>query len=283
VPTGIGDLLSYLRSHPSKSAQVYLHNLLKEVPGRIPNNSGMERYPQVFPVILALAAVFASLRKWREESYPGKAVLLSPFLILLVLPVFTNGWWKYLVPYAPLLIILGCAGITFAAELICKRFSPTTARSISLAVMLIVAVYFHLMAFTLQLFSSPNTSGTAVLQPLTEIDVRRLYTADAEKAGRWIAEKFGPGHNYMVPWSKLIYHLDGLWTAAPIAEYERFHAFALSQGAECYLAETNNTVPIEKLTEVPPGLRFETIYRSPQSDYAVAVYKFIPRADPGTN
>ena len=116
VPSGIGDVASYLMSHPAKSARVYLDNLVREVPGKIPNNSGMERYPQVFPVILAVAAVFASFRKWGEQSCRSKAVFLSPLLILLVLPVFTEGWWKYLVPYAPLLIILGCAGIAFAAE-----------------------------------------------------------------------------------------------------------------------------------------------------------------------
>src|ERR1039457_908620 len=49
-PKGIGYLVGYLMSHPGKSLSVYLYNLGQEVPGKIPNNSGMERYPQLYPV-----------------------------------------------------------------------------------------------------------------------------------------------------------------------------------------------------------------------------------------
>lgn len=276
VPSGFGDVASYLMSHPAKSAQVYFDNLLREVPGRIPNNSGMEQYPQLFPVILSLAAVFASFRKWGDRPCRDKAVFLSPLLILLVLPVFTEGWWKYLVPYAPFLIILGCAGIAFATEALLKQFPQSTRRRASLAVMLILAVYFRTMAFPVHLFPSQETSGILAPQPSAEIMARRSYAADAEKAGHWIAQTLGPGHNYMVPWSKLIYPLNGLWTAAPVAEYPRLHAFAESQGAEFYLVEMDGTVPVEQIKNAPPGLNFVTMYRSPQSGYTVGVYRFVP-------
>jgi 4-amino-4-deoxy-L-arabinose transferase-like glycosyltransferase len=277
VPSGAGDVLSYLMSHPAKSAQVYLDNLLREVPGRIPNNSGMERYPQVFPIILALAAIGALFRRWGDNSAQNKAVFLSPFLILLVLPVFTEGWWKYLVPYAPLLIILGCAGITFSIEFALKRFPRATGRNVSLVAMLALALYFRHMAFPLQIFSSPDKSNSAALQPSASIKSRLSYAVDAEKAGRWIAERLGPGHNYMVPlWSKVVYHLNGLWTAEPVTDYEKLHAFALRHGAEYYIVELNGSVPIEEITTVPPGLRFETMYRSPESGYTAAVYSFTP-------
>lgn len=276
VPSGIGDVASYLMSHPAKSARVYLDNLVREVPGRIPNNSGMERYPQVFPVILALAAVFASFRKWGEYSCRNKAVLLSPLLILLLLPVFTEGWWKYLVPYAPLLIVLGCAGIAFAAESLFNKFPQSTGRAASVVVMLMLAVFFRFTAFPVHLFLSRDTSGSPAPQQSADIKARRTYAADAEDAGRWIAQTLGPGHNYMVQWSKLIYSLNGLWTAAPIAEYPRLHAFALRQGAEFYLVETDGSLPTEKIRETPPGLRYVTMYRSPQSGYTVAVYRFTP-------
>ncbi len=263
-------------SHPAKSARVYVDNLLREVPGRIPNNSGMEKYPQLFPVILSLAAVFASFRKWGERSRRDKAVLLSPFLILFVLPVFTEGWWKYLVPYAPLLIILGCAGIAFAAELLFKRFPQSTRRAASLAVMLGLALYFRTAAFPVHLFPAQGTSGIPAPQPSAEIMARRSYAVEAEKAGLWIAQTLGPGHNYMVPWSKLIYPLNGLWTAAPVADYPRLHAFAVRQGAEFYLEEMDGSVPVEQIKATPPGLTFVTMYRSPQSGYTVAVYRFDP-------
>ncbi len=279
VPSGAGDVFSYLMSHPAKSAQVYLDNLLREVPGRIPNNSGMERYPQVFPVLFALAAIGAFLRRWGNRSAQNKAALLSPLLILLVLPVFTEGWWKYLVPYAPLLIIIGCAGITFASEIIFKRFPQTTSRYTSLAVLLALAVFFRLMAFPLNLFSSPSLNSTSTPQPSKILEARHTYAADAEKAGRWIAENLGQGHNYMVPaYSKLIYHLNGLWTAEPVADFEKLHAFAIREGAEYYIAELNGPVPMEEVTKVPQGLRFETMYRAPESGYTVVVYRFTPLA-----
>jgi 4-amino-4-deoxy-L-arabinose transferase-like glycosyltransferase len=276
VPSGIGDVASYLLSHPAKSTRVYFDNLLNEVPGRIPNNSGMEKYPQLFPVILALAALFASFRTWGERSCRDKAVFLSPFLILLVLPVFTEGWWKYLVPYAPLLIILGCAGIAFAAESLLEKFPRATGRTVSLAVMLLLAVYFRLTAYPVHLFHAPDTGGSPAPQPSADIMARRSYAAEAEKAGQWIAQTLGPGHNYMVPWSKLIYPLNGLWTAAPVAEYPRLHAYALKQGAEYFLMEMDGSVPVERIKDVPPGLKFETMYRSPQNGYTVAVYRFTP-------
>jgi hypothetical protein len=235
----------------------------------------MEKYPQLFPIILSLAALFAALRKWGERSCRDKAVVFSPFLILLVLPVFTEGWWKYLVPYAPLVIILGCAGIFFGAELLFKHVSQSARRTIAVAVMVFLAFYFRLTAFPLQLFPAQEKNSIAAPQPSAEILARRSYAADAEKAGLWIAQTLGPGHNYMVPWSKLIYPLNGLWTAAPVADYDRLHAFAMSQGAEFYLAELDGAVPVEQIKLTPPGLQFVTMYRSPQSGYTVAVYRFV--------
>lgn len=277
VPSGFGDVASYLMSHPAKSARVYFENLLREVPGRIPNNSGMERYPQVFPLILAVAAVFAAFRRWGERSDHTKAVLLSPFLILFILPVFTEGWWKYLVPYAPFLIVLGCAGIAFVSETVLGRFPQTTGRIISLSIMVLLALSFRFTAFPLKLFPSHEAKPAAEPPPTASILGRRTYAADAEKAGKWIAETLGPGHNYMVSWSKLIYPLNGLWTAMPVAEYPRLHSYALNQGAEYLLVEMDGSVPTRQIEEAPPGLRYVTMYRSPQSGYTVAVYRFTLR------
>ena len=275
VKSGIGDVASYLLSHPAKSLQVYLSNLSGQLPGRIPNNSGMERYPQVFPVVLSVAALFAIFRKWGERTHRDKAVLFAPFLILFVLPIFTEAFWKYLVPYAPLLLILGSAGIVFVLEELLKKFPKSTAQTVSIVVMLILALNFRLMAFPINLFSSPDKGGIKAQQASAEILARRSYAADADNAGRWISQTLGAGHNYMVPWSKLIYPLNGLWTAMPVAEYPQLHAFAEKEGAEYLLVERDNAASAEQLMETaPPGLKFVTMYRSPTSDYAVVVYRF---------
>ena len=143
--------------------------------------------------------------------------------------------------------------------------------------MLALALYFRLTAFPVEIFSSPDKSSTTAIQPSASIKSRQTYAADADKAGRWIAEKLGQGHNYMVPaFSKLIYPLNGFWTATPVADYERLHGYAIGEGAEYFVAELDGSVPIEEITTVPPGLKFETMYRSPESGYTAAVYRFIP-------
>jgi 4-amino-4-deoxy-L-arabinose transferase-like glycosyltransferase len=118
-PSSIVDLVDFLMSHPSKSLSVYLNNLSQELPGRIPNSSGLLHFPQVYPIYIAVLALTAAFFKWGEYSMLKKAVLFSPLLILLILPVFTGGWPKYLLPYAPLLFISACGGLFLVA----KRFT----------------------------------------------------------------------------------------------------------------------------------------------------------------
>ncbi len=273
VPSGISDLVGYLMSHPAKSARVYLNNIQMEVPGNIPNNSGMEKYPQVFPVIFALATIISIFRCWGDHSIRNKVVLLAPFMMILVLPIFTRGWWKYLVPYTPLLIIMGCAGIVFASETFFKKITKSTGQFFSLVVMISIAVYFRLLAFPIHHFT-PTYSGKATALPHPKIvDQRAAYAAEQEMGGRWIAEKYGPGHNYMVRWLKLNYHLNGLWTAEPVADYEKLYSYAIRQGAEYYVVESDGTIPVEEIAKAPSGFRFDAIYRSPQSGYTIAIYR----------
>lgn len=72
-PQGAGDLVVYLMSHPGKSAKIYLQNLAAMVPGRIPNGSGMEHYPQVFPIYFAVPALLALFFPWGPLSRQKKA------------------------------------------------------------------------------------------------------------------------------------------------------------------------------------------------------------------
>lgn len=272
-PSGFSDLAAYLMSHPAKSRQVYLHNLSLELPGRIPNNSGMLHYPQVYPVILVLFGLFAAFRRWGDDSARTKAVLFSPLLILLILPVYTEGWWKYLVPYAPLVIIAGCIGLVQVNDLLNRRLSR-------------FAVLFSVAATCLTLwYWQAITPPRQAEAPVSAVDQgRRSYAVEAEKAGRWITNTLGPGKNYMVRWSKLIYFLNGLWTAEPVADYFSLLQYAHREGAEYYLREVPPDVPLSELaTTVPPGLAFATLYRSPDTGFSVAVYRFTALPQTGVN
>jgi len=271
-PSGAGDLLGYLMSHPAKSLQVYLRNLSLEIPGRIPNNSGMQHYPQVYPILLALLALFAACRNWGDDSARTKAVLFSPLLILLILPVYTEGWWKYLVPYAPLVIIAACIGLSQASDLLGRRLPRGT-------------VLFSIGAAGLVLWYWQAHTPPRQPAAVSVVDQgRRSYTQETEKAGRWIAATLGPRKNYMVRWSKLIYYLNGFWTAEPVADYFSLLQYARREGAEYYLREVPSNVPAPELAAAtPPGLAFVTLYRAPDTGFSVAVYRFTAQPQTGVN
>ena len=266
VPSGIGDLASYLLQDPKKSARVYLKNLRMELPGNIPNNSGMLHFPNVFPIYLAIFAGIALFFSWGESSRRKKATITAPFLILLILPVFTEGWWKYLVPYAPLMLILATAGVVFSADKI-QRFFPTR-RSIatSLVAICTVSLMTYYMAINLGYGAKVNADAGRT--------ARLNYADEARKAGLWAAATFGPGKNYMVAWNKMIYYLNGLWTPEPVAGAMEIYKFAASNHVDLFVKEVFEPgISDVDLKSGPPGFKLAQIYRSDSPDYRVAFYQ----------
>ncbi|HEY6837882.1 MAG TPA: glycosyltransferase family 39 protein [Geobacteraceae bacterium] len=265
-PQGFGALLRYLGSHPGKSVAVYLRNLSEEIPGRIPNNSGMERYPQVFPVYLVLAALVAAALSWGERSAEKKRLLFAPFAILLILPVFTNGWWKYLVPYVPLLLVAAARGIWYLPELV-ARFVPSWNRGwrpLLLVTLVTGALLLRFQWHALAASSAPVANS--------EVSARRSMAGEAKKAGEWAVRRFGPGRNYMVPWSRLVYYLDGYWTALPVAGIGEIVAYARREKVELLALEMGGE------GEAPPplpGFELVDLYRAESYPYAVAFYRLL--------
>jgi 4-amino-4-deoxy-L-arabinose transferase-like glycosyltransferase len=268
-PKGLRDLAAYLMSHPAKSVSVYLRNLAEEIPGRIPNNSGMERYPQVFPLYLALAALLAAFVPWGERSAEKKTLLYAPFAIMLLLPVFTNGWWKYLVPYLPLLLVAAARGICALPEL-CARKYPSWQEG--WRPLLLIALPVIVLATRFQW-----AMRTAAAPPPVNAEVsgRRSMAAEAKRAGEWGARRFGPGVNYLVPWSRIVYYLDGYWTPMPVAALEDILMFGRRNGAQLLVLEMNADVPDAELTRPIPGLALVDVYRSDTVPYAVAFYRLL--------
>ena len=266
-PKGIGDLAGYLMSHPGKSLAVYLHNLSMEIPGRIPNNSGSEAFPQVFPLYFALAALFALFRPWGGAAREKRSVLLAPFVMLLILPLFTEGWWKYLVAYAPLLIILAAKGLCHGSEWVAAKIDFRRKSAIQFAVLVaVVGVIMVRFQVALNPKSSPAPSAN---------NMARLSLAEeSRKAGLWAAHRFGPGKNYMVSWSKIIYYLNGLWTPYPVADYGEVLAFARANRVDFIVMEiVGERYSIEQLMKTPPGIQLADLYVSTTLPYAVAFYR----------
>ena len=266
-PSGFMDVARYLMTHPGKSLGVYLRNLSQEIPGRIPNNSGCLHYPQTYPIYLALLAVFMAFRRWNGNSAYGKAILYSPFLLLLILPVFTEGWWKYLVPYAPLIFIAGCAGLFRITEWItghiCKDKGSRAASAIAMLLVVLLAGYYLSL-----LVEKPTPKNTGV-QP-----ERLIFAEETRNAAQMARNIFGPGRNYLVGWNKMIYYLDGLWTAEPITDFPNLMEFIRRNNVDYIVREIDpQGVSDSDLAITPPGIRLAAVYRSPRISYMVAFYQ----------
>jgi hypothetical protein len=267
-PSGIRDLAGFLLSHPAKSLSVYLHNLSQELPGRIPNSGGAAHFPQVYPLYMALLALLAACLRWGEASRLKKAVLYSPLLILLVLPVFTGGWHKYLLPYAPLLIIAACGGLFLVSKKLIDRVGHPLLRGIiALAPYGVLAIMVG--SFLAVLLQRPPA------QTSRDHIARNKDYEDTRDAARIARELFGPGRNYMVEWNKMIYYLDGLWTPMPITSQERLIEFARRQNVDIVIREYPGWEWTDEqlMNYAPRGLKLEGFYRSTDQEYIAVFYR----------
>lgn len=255
-PKGIGDLVQYLTSQPEKSLRVYLENFSRQIPGRIPNNSGQWLYPQVYPWYFVIPAIF-----WVVVSFTGREkrretmFLLSPFAILFVLPVFSDGWWKYLLPYATFLIILAVAGFSN----ICERFHW---RHLLPAAAIVIVIYSLWTVKASPLVKHGDQSVTA----------RGAMLQEQKKAGEWAQKRFKGVPNYMVQWSKLAYYLNGRWTAMPVTDYYGMVWYARKNKVDYIVFETSGKGDSEDIVRDMgnmPDLKVADIYESPERSYGV--------------
>jgi len=270
VPKGVGDLVAYLAADPAKTARTYLRNISFELPGRIPNNSGMERYPQLFPIYLAIAAVLGAVTGGSRDDRRNKALLLSPLLILLVLPVFTQGWWKYLIPYLPLVLMLAARGIVTGADWLAGSLPAMKGRGalpvLTLLTMLIAGRFLW-----------PQLP-VSVVSPMTTASPRQQVAEAQKKAGEWALNTFGSGHRYSMPWSKLVYYLDGYWVASPMADYSAQLSYLWRHRAEFVVTELTGEEVFENMASpppAPPGMELAGAYQSPDIAYRAVFYRVL--------
>jgi 4-amino-4-deoxy-L-arabinose transferase-like glycosyltransferase len=270
-PKGIGDLFSYLMSHPGKSLSVYLTNLSQELPGRVSNNSGMEHFPQLFPIYLSLAALFTVFRQWGPFSREKKAILLAPLLIFLVLPIFTGGWWKYLVPYLPLILIMAAHGICSLAALAATKINAKKQEKVAGMLVMIVAALVVIRFYLA--FHPINVQKSAPVT--TDILLRRQAAEACKDLGILARQRFGPGRNYLAPWSKFVYYLDGFWTPKPLGTDTELLTYAKTHEVDYLVNEALSQEEIQKLYNQapPPGFEVVGILRSSRADYALAFYR----------
>lgn len=256
---GAGDILRYLASHPQKSAKVYLTNLMSEIPGRIGGSSGQENYPQVYPFYFVIPALFWIFYVIKKKKEGEKAIfLLSPFLLLLILPVYTHGWWKYLAPYSPLLIIMAVAGMS--------RFFENNKYNYLLPLYGAMIILFSI--------------SVARVLPLTEREssygqMKNSFVDAAKKAGEYAQQQFKGSPNYMVQWLKLAYYLNGRWTAMPVTDFSNMIKYGKKNKVD-YIVFEGSSDRWER--ELIQAMRFQRlqlagIYRNDKIDYRVLFFK----------
>ena len=267
-PHGINDLYSHVMSDPAKNITLYLQNFLREITGRVPNNSGMERFPQVIPIYILIAAIASLFLEWGRFQKEKRVLLLAPLLIFFILPLFNGVWWKYLLPYLPVVVILATKGITGWAEKLAVYTG--TANKLRVDCLLSTAVISAIILnFCVPLLPEKNRPETGS-QPNIE---RANYGNSRKELGEAAYRRFGPGRNYMAKWSKLIYYLNGTWTAYPLAPYSKLLEYAKKHKVDYIVVESQNPEEMPTLKTPPPGLELVEILESRQYVYTVAFYK----------
>jgi 4-amino-4-deoxy-L-arabinose transferase-like glycosyltransferase len=266
-PKGVGDLIDYLGSHPQKSISIYFNNLSHEIPGRIPNGSGMDSFPQLFPVYLAFFAIFSVFLAWGPLGREKKGILIAPLAIIFIFPIFTNGWWKYLVPYLPIVIILATYGFMGGVRYIAKKISINNVRPVEIT-LLIVGVLSVGCHFTSSFFQKSQPAPINARQ-----SIKDLERADAKKAAEYGLRLLGPGNNYMISWSPLVYYLNGFWTARPVASLQEQLDYARENNVDYYVLDASfDDIALLDL----PGLQMVGLYISEKTSLKVGFYR-IPK------
>jgi len=266
-PKGLKDLIAFWMADPGRSFADYLRNLSNELPGRIPNNSGMERFPNLIPLYLFAAAAASLLCNWGAHRREKQALLLSPLLIFLILPVFTNGWWKYLVPYLPIILLLAAQGITGCARWLAERLGRGGTKLAPAAAALAVgtiACSYHLALHPLR---TPQQDMS------THNTLRANDAVVTRELGSFAAQRFGTGKNYMVMWSKLVYYLDGYWTALPMASIADIRSYAIANRVDYIVFEARTSDEMAAMEKPIPGLELVETIASQNFYYKLAFYR----------
>jgi len=267
------DVINYWLKDPSKSIRIYMKNLKQEIPGFIPNSSGIKQYPQVLPIYFALPLVIGLLiRKLRKASMEGDCYLMSVFLIFFIYPFFTEGWWRYLVNYSPVFMILSASGFNEVNEYLKKRSNTGTSEkrtNMLFFILLTVISAYHIWTLV----------GKKLPPDMKRYNDRKYELAmESKKAGLWAQKNLPPKSNYMISWSRLAYYLDGKWTAMPETDFTNMLRYAKKNNVDYIVYEGLNrqqVIGMKRTMATVPDLKIATVYKSKNLDYNVVFLKLL--------
>lgn len=264
------DVINYWLKDPARSIRVYLNNLKEEIPGFIPNDSGSYHFPQVYPIYFVVPLLLGlSIRVRKKADMKGDLYLVSIFLILFIYPLLTGGWWRYLVSYSPVLMILASAGLNEINGCLKEKLRLVKVADKNLLLWSFVAVVamYHLWVIS---------EGKPPADMAQHNYRKYLFALETKKAGEWAQKRFAPGSNYMVQWTRLPYYLNGRWTAMPAADYYGMVWYAKKNSVDYLVFETGGRGESEELARIlgnTPDLELADVYESPSQRYGVVFLK----------
>lgn len=264
------DLMGYWGRDLPRSLRVYLKNFSEQLPGRIPNDGGIKQYPQVFPLYLAIPLVLglAVCRRRREYS-PASGYLLPVFLLLLVYPFLTGGWWRYLVTLLPFFLILSALALEQLASLFGRRCSPLSPRVPMQLLWGVVALISLYHVWTVRWQAAPDAVVTYQKDKATVSDETR-------QAAAWARKIIPAAATYMAQWTRLPYYIPGRWIALPEADLSSLLGYARKNGVSYLLIESHDPQTAVRLsTALIPGIAYVGSYISPVIDYSCTIVRLL--------
>ena len=219
-PKKIDNAMGYIKAEPLKFAAKYFSNLSKQLPGRMSNSSGQETYPQPYPwYYFGPALLFILYSLYTKRAFSKTLFLSSPLGILLLIPAFTGGWWKYLTPYTPIFIIFAVRFFELVSDYLDKKR--------------IVALFASLVV----IYSLWSVSARATVPESHRAKMKLMLIQERERAGLWAQKQYKNNPVYMLQWNKLAYYLGGRWIPMPLARYDQIIAFAKKNKVEYLVFE----------------------------------------------
>jgi hypothetical protein len=165
-------------------------------------------------------------------------------------------------------LILASRGLWIVSDWSSRKVFPSHGNVdviVVMIIMLLLGGYF--------LTARMQRSATAPIG--SEVAARRSLSEEQKLAGLWALRRFGAGHNYMIGWSKIVYYLDGIWTALPIAPLPGILSYARKHGAEFLVLETSDAGIDERaLAQIIPNATLAGVYRSTELPYIAVFYRF---------
>lgn len=262
-PRGFTDLIKTLSQDWRKSGKTYLKHLKTHMPGLIPNNTGMWGYPQTFPLYFVIPAAFFLFLSFirRKELWFQRTVLFSPFLMFFIIPIFNPGWWKYLIPYAPFLIVSSVSGIKLFTQYVNKR------------VILLIFLLYGLVYPAYCVSKSKNVTLPGNVVKANEIENEQM------KAGKWAQKNLNideSSTNIMITWTKLAHYLNGRWVPFPISPDPILYNYAKMKNVDYLVLEAfelkDMDIILDSFTD-SPYFKPVVLYTTPTSQYSVLFLK----------